>query len=88
MHADGRARHNPAPHPDGRLGPLVRKRNEGDRRVVIAVATKRELQLLLPIEQPWQELQRQRFALLSNRELEVLVSGLEMIPRGMARSRV
>ena len=68
-----------------RLGLLVRHRNTGDRRMVTAIATDRGLQLLDELEAPLRELQEQQFVLLSDDEIEVLITGLEKVRDGVAR---
>jgi DNA-binding MarR family transcriptional regulator len=67
-----------------RLGLLVRQRDSADRRMVTAIATDRGLQLLDELEAPLQELQERQFALLSEREIEVLIGGLEKVREGVA----
>jgi len=68
-----------------RLGLLVRQRDTADRRMVTAIATERGLQLLDELEAPLRELQERQFALLSDNEMETLISGLERVRESVAR---
>ena len=68
-----------------RLGLLVRQRDTADRRMVTAIATERGLQLLDELEAPLRELQERQFALLSDNEMETLISGLEKVRESVAR---
>lgn len=67
-----------------RLGLLVRHRNGDDRRMVTAIATERGLRLLDEIDAPLRELQKRQLALLSEDEIEALISGLEKVREGGA----
>ncbi len=69
-----------------RLGLLVRSRNGGDRRMVTAIATKRGLELLDQLEMPLRDLQQQQFGLLTDGDMESLISGLEKVRESMARA--
>src|SRR6516165_5634444 len=68
-----------------RVGLLVRQRDTVDRRMVTAIATDRGLQLLDELEAPLKELQERQFALLSDNEMETLISGLEKVRESVAR---
>jgi DNA-binding MarR family transcriptional regulator len=68
-----------------RLGLLVRQRDSADRRMVTAIATDRGWQLLDELEVPLCELQEHQFALLSEREVEALIGGLEKVREGITR---
>jgi DNA-binding MarR family transcriptional regulator len=62
-----------------RLGLLTRRRGGSDRRVVMAFATQRGLQLLDELEEPLREMQQRQFALLSDGEIDALIGGLEKV---------
>ena len=62
-----------------RLGLLVRQRDGNDRRMVTAFATERGRHLLDELEKPLRELQQRQFALLSDAEIDALISGLEKV---------
>ncbi len=66
------------------LAELVRRPADGDRRVVATIATKRGLDLL-ELAAPLHQLQHKQFGLLSKREMEQLISGLEKVQEGMAQ---
>jgi DNA-binding MarR family transcriptional regulator len=68
-----------------RLGLLERRRDGIDRRMVTAFATDRGLQALDEVEAPRRELQDRQFALLSDRDLEALIAGLEKVRESMAQ---
>jgi DNA-binding MarR family transcriptional regulator len=69
-----------------KLGLLVRRRDDADRRIVTATATARGLRLLDKLQLPLRNLQEQQFALLSEEELEQLISGLEKIRESVAKA--
>lgn len=69
-----------------RLGLLVRQRNGSDRRMVTAIASERGLRLLDELVTPLRELQDRQFALLSEKEIEALIGGLEKVRESMARA--
>jgi len=68
-----------------RLGLLERRRDGIDRRMVTAFATERSLQLLDEVEMPLHDLQEHHFALLSDRDIEALIGGLEKVRASIAR---
>jgi len=68
-----------------KLGLLLRRRDDSDRRLVTVTATARGLRLLQEVELPLYQLQKQQFALLSYDELTGLISGLEKTRESIAR---
>ena len=68
-----------------KLGLLVRRRENEDRRVVTVTISERGLRLLHELERPLRQLQEQQFALLSDDEIDGLIAELEKVRESIAR---